>query len=254
MKQPALIASEHPVASSSLENLWWRVVVGARYFGARFAGQSHYARTCNVCGYQGMFGPAGGGLRMDAKCPRCNSAERHRLFKLWLDRNADTLRDADVLHFAPEKSLAKLIRPLARTYRTADIAPGRADLVLNIEQIDLPANSVDGIVCFHVLEHVNDAKALAELYRVLRPGGACLIMTPVVEGWVHTYENSGISSPEDRTLHFGQHDHVRYYGADIRARIGAAGFSLSEFTAEGPDIVRYALLPGEKVFVATKPA
>jgi SAM-dependent methyltransferase len=240
------------VATSSLESLWWRILVGARYFGARFARQSHHPRSCNVCGYQGLFGPAGGGLRMDAKCPRCNSAERHRLFKLWLDRNGERLQAAEVLHFAPEKGLSALIRPLARSYRTADIVVDRADLVLDIERIDLPDASVDVIVCSHVLEHVNDAKALAEQYRVLRPGGLCLIMTPVVEGWARTYENPALLKPDERTLHFGQHDHVRYYGADIRARIAAAGFALQEFTAEAPDMVRYALLPGEKVFIATK--
>jgi SAM-dependent methyltransferase len=240
------------VAVSSLETLWWRMIVGARYFGARLARQSHHPRICNVCGYQGLFGPAGGGLRMDAKCPRCNSAERHRLFKLWLDGNRERLKAAEVLHFAPEKGLSALIRPLARSYRTADILPGRADLVLDIERIGLPDASVDVIVCSHVLEHVDDAKALVEQYRVLRPGGLCLIMTPVVEGWTRTYENPDLHKPHERTLHFGQHDHVRYYGADIRTRIAGAGFALQEFTAEGPDIVRYALLPGEKVFIAAK--
>jgi len=242
------------VTTHSLETLWWRVVVAARYFAARFVQQSHYPRICNICGYHGLFGPAGGGLRVDAKCPHCNSVERHRLFKLWLDGNSERLRAAEVLHFAPEKGLSALIRPIARSYRTADILPGRADLVLNIERICLPDASVDVIVCSHVLEHVDDAMALAEQYRILRPGGLCLIMTPVVEGWSRTYENPALRSPGERTLHFGQHDHVRYYGADIRARIAAAGLALEEFTAEGPDIVRYALLPGEKVFIAIKKA
>ena len=226
--------------------------MAARYFGARFTRHSHYARFCNVCGYEGLFGPAGGGLRMDAKCPRCNSAERHRLFKFWLDGNRNRMANADILHFAPEKGLAYLIRPIARSYRTADIMPGRADLVLDIEKIALPANSADVVVCSHVLEHVDDRKAVAELYRILRPGGLCLIMAPVIEGWHDTYENPAVQDPEDRTLHFGQHDHVRYYGADIRTRIESAGFALSEYTAEGPNVVRNALLPGDKVFVAEK--
>jgi hypothetical protein len=52
--------------------------------------------------------------------------------------------------------------------------------------------------------------------------------------------------------HYGQSDHVRYYGADVRDRIRAAGFKLSEFTAEGEDVLTYGLQRGEKVFVATK--
>ena len=63
-----------------------------------------------------------------------------------------------------------LIKLLAKTYRTADIKPGRADMVLNIEAVDLLDRSFDCIVCSHVLEHVNDRKALAEMFRLLRPG------------------------------------------------------------------------------------
>ena len=51
-------------------------------------------------------------------------------------------------------------------------------------------------------------------------------------------------------MHFGQEDHVRYYGADFRQRISAGGFKLiNEFTSEGEDVLRYGLLRGEKTFV-----
>ncbi len=46
---------------------------------------------------------------------------------------------------------------------------------------------------------------------------------------------------------------MRYYGADIRDRIRAAGFELDEFTAEGEDVLVYGLQRGEKVFIAIKP-
>jgi hypothetical protein len=62
-----------------------------------------------------------------------------------------------------------------------------------------------------------------------------------------------VISPEDKKRHYGQADHVRYYGADVRIRIKAAGFALEEFTAEGPDVLTYALQRGEKVFIAKKP-
>lgn len=53
-------------------------------------------------------------------------------------------------------------------YRTGDAA-----------DIDLPADSVDGVWCERVLQHVDDADAvIAELIRVTRPGGrVCLIDT-----------------------------------------------------------------------------
>ena len=139
-------------------------------------------------------------------------------------------------------------------YQSADIAPGRADLVLDIEKIALPDASYDCVVCSHVLEHVDDKKALREIYRVLKPGGVALIMLPVIEGWASTYENPNVTTPEERKRHYGQSDHIRYYGADVRSRIAAAGFGLEEFTAQGEDVLTYALQRGEKVFIATKPA
>jgi len=213
-----------------------------------------FPRRCNVCGYSGRFHAAGRPRRIDARCPKCGSAERYRLLALWLDRQGGSLRDARVLHFAPEQGLTALLKPRVKDYRSADISPGRADLVLNIEAIAEPDSSYDCIVCSHVLEHVDDGKALKEIFRVLKPGGLALIMAPVIEGWRNTYENPKVVTPEDRKRHYGQSDHLRYYGADIRERIRQTGFALEEFTAEGEDVLTYALQRGEKVFVAHRPS
>jgi ubiquinone/menaquinone biosynthesis C-methylase UbiE len=113
--------------------------------------------------------------------------------------------------------------------------------------------SLDCVVCSHVLEHVDDNKALKEIYRVLKPGGVALIMLPIIEGWHQTYENAEVTTPKARQLHYGQSDHLRYYGADVRDRIRAAGFVLDEFTAEGPTVPTYALQRGEKLFIARRP-
>jgi hypothetical protein len=48
------------------------------------------------------------------------------------------------------------------------------------------------------------------------PQGVALLMTPVIEGWDYTYENSTVVTPLDRRVHFGQEDQVRYCGADLR--------------------------------------
>jgi SAM-dependent methyltransferase len=119
--------------------------------------------------------------------------------------------------------------------------------------MEVENNAFDLIICSHVLEHVDDRKALREMLRVLRPGGIALLMTPVVEGWSETYENPNVDFPKDRVLHFGQDDHVRYFGADIRDRIKSAGFELEEFTAVEPDVSRYSLIRGENLFIARKP-
>ena len=77
--------------------------------------------------------------------------------------------------------------------------------------------------------------------------------TPICEGWAETYENPEVSTREDRIVHFGQGDHVRLYGRDLRTRIRAAGFELTEFTAVEPDVLTYGLMRGETLFIAEKP-
>jgi len=81
-----------------------------------------------------------------------------------------------------------------------------------------------------------------------------IIMVPIVEAWKQSYENDEVSTSRERDLHFGQFDHVRYYGADLRERIKAAGFELEEFTASPSDCVSFGLMRGETVFLASRPA
>jgi SAM-dependent methyltransferase len=209
-------------------------------------------RECNICGHEGKFWPFGNPPRRGAICAKCGAMERHRLMALWMDGNASTIDGVRILHFAPEIAVTRMLRGRSN-YRSADLKPGAADSVLNIEKIDLPSESIDVVVCSHVLEHVDDKAALAEIHRVLAPGGKALLMFPVVEGWENTYENSLHTSPADREMYFGQSDHVRMFGRDVRDRIENAGFSLTEFTAEEPSVSRYGLIRGEKLFIAAKP-
>lgn len=213
-----------------------------------------YPRQCNICSYQGSFPAFGYPPRFDAYCPNCGSLERHRLFGLWLARNPHAVAGKDILHFAPESVVTPLVKPQAKTYRTADLDPRYADLVLNIEAIDLPDESVDLIICNHVLEHVHTDRTLSELKRILRKGGVLLLMFPIIEGWDETYRNPAIQSPREREVHFGQADHIQYYGKDVRDNIAKAGLELTEFTAIEPDVTKHGLTAGEKVFIARCPA
>jgi SAM-dependent methyltransferase len=208
---------------------------------------------CPVCGFRGKFRGFGVPVRTAARCPACSSLERHRLFALAVERGAIVFEGKDVLNFTADAAVGRLAKN-ARNYRTSNWPDARgADFAFDIESIDLPDVSYDIVVCSHVLEHVDDRKALRELYRILRPGGQLIFMVPLIEGWAETYENPEIRSEAERELHFGQFDHVRYYGADIRQRVADAGFSLSEFTSEPMDSIKYSLQRGEKVFIASKP-
>lgn len=208
-------------------------------------------RACPICNYLGLFQPFGWSIRPEAQCPSCGSLERHRLFKLWLDQDNYIVKGKRVLHFAPD-ALSQLLRPSASEYVTADI-DGTCDLTVNIEDMrEIPDGRFDVVVSAHVLEHVDDAAALKEMRRVLAPEGTALIMTPVIEGWSRTFEDAGITDPQERTLYFGQSDHSRLFGSDIRQRIADAGFIVSEFTAEGRAVSQHGLYPGEKLFICCR--
>ena len=147
----------------------------------------------------------------------------------------------------------KLLKDTYENYKTADLNRKDIDLKLNIEKIDLPDESQDIVIASHILEHVDDQKAAQEIWRILKKNGRLFAMVPIIEGWDETYENDKIQDNEGRTLHFGQFDHVRYYGKDFRSRILAGGFSsLREITAFGKDVIDYGLVRGEKIFIFAK--
>ncbi len=58
------------------------------------------------------------------------------------------------------------------------------DVTGDIQALTLPSDSVDGIVCTEVLEHVPDPfAAVAELHCVLKPGGLLLVTSPFAWPW-----------------------------------------------------------------------
>lgn len=212
-------------------------------------------RKCPICGYSGWFGTFGRPPRIDAQCKKCNSLERHRLFFVAYEKgafNSNGSLNQPIIHFSPETPLERVLRGRYKEYRTSNLR-GDADLKLNLEEIDIGESSIGTVIVNHVLEHVDDKRALKEIYRILKVGGKLVASVPIIEGWAETYENVNISSRQDRELHFGQSDHLRYFGRDFRDRVQSAGFKPGhEITAFGDEIVEYGLIPGEKIFVFEK--
>ena len=161
------------------------------------------------------------------QCPRCGSYERVRALWLFL-RDQTNLSEGShrVLHFAPEPSIAAVIGALPGVdYVSADIAPGVAMEVVDITAIPPALGSFDIVICSHVLEHVaEDRQAMAEVFRVLNPGGTAYFMQPVDFERAKTYEDPAIVAPEERLRAFGQFNHVRVYGRDIRERLERCRF------------------------------
>ena len=133
----------------------------------RIFGLGEPIKSCPCCGYSGRFDTMGQPPRYGARCPKCHSLERHRLIFL-ANLEMKFFNSKDVLHFAPEKALSRIIRKSAKRYLSGDISPERADCILNIEKLEQPDQSWDVVICSHVLEHVNDKLALFELHRIFK--------------------------------------------------------------------------------------
>ena len=212
---------------------------------------------CPICEFRGVFENFGTPPRLNALCPNCGSLERHRLFFLsFLSNHKPKVPfiKARILHFAAEPILELVLRRMFGTdYQTADLLV-EADLKIDIEKIQLESNSFSTIICMHVLEHVDDKKALAEMFRVLSPNSILILAFPIIEGWASTYENVEIETDEERLIHFGQADHIRFYGRDVRSRIENQGFIiLEEFTGSPEMCVKYGLQRGEVLLLCHKP-
>lgn len=200
---------------------------------------------CPFCGWKGpSFLPNGVEVRRNARCPRCDSLERHRLYYLYLGSIIPKDRLINVLHFAPEKILTNLFKSFPNiTYLSADIVPGKAMITADITQTTFEDNAFDLIFCSHVLEHVpDDHKAMTELHRILNPTGFAILQVPIKTHFNgreinKTYEDFTITDPKEREKAFGQHDHVRVYGLDFKNRLEKANFAVT--------LVKYADQLGE---------
>ena len=223
------------------------------------------SNTCNIFGKTGEFLPMK--TRTEAFCPVCASGERHRLLAHYLEHATRILEDEiDVLHFSANRGLEKSLRAQPKlNYVTADLY-GPADLRIDLTDVDQPDASWDVLICYHVLEHItDDAKAMAEMFRILRPGGLAILQVPLEPGRNDTYEDPSIVGPEARLEHYGESTHVRLFGVeDFARRLEAAGFeveavdylaTLDKATIDRHRLTGRFLTPrDESIWIARKPA
>jgi SAM-dependent methyltransferase len=100
-------------------------------------------------------------------------------------------------------------------YRTSDWEASphegarRADVIGSADTLPLPDAELDAVLCTQVLEHVPEpAPVLAELHRILRPGGRLYLTVPLV--W---------------ELHELPHDYYRYTQPALEHLLAGAGFT-----------------------------
>jgi len=179
-------------------------------------------------------------------CPLCTVSDRDRLYALYFEQLIAAKKPPShgrFLEFAPIGPLTAKLKSLFKgwEYRTADLMMAGVD-----DQVDIcdmravyPDASVDLFLCSHVLEHVpDDQMALAELFRILKPGGSGILMVPIHLDLRVSREGGAELSTAERWQQFAQDDHLRLHSKpDWQQRISTAGFTLSELPAStfGPE-------------------
>lgn len=188
---------------------------------------------CPVCAHAfSKFLPYGRlNPRENALCPSCLSLERHRLMHLFLKNETKFYEGHPrVLHIAPEYCFIDRFETyLGDNYVTADIESPLAKVKMDLHNIPFEDNSFDVVFCNHVLEHVSDdVRCMQEIRRVLKTDGFALCQSPQRYDLETTYEDSNITDPRQREIHFLQDDHLRIYGRDFGVQLEKSGFTVNK--------------------------
>lgn len=171
-------------------------------------------------------------------CMYCGSMDRERHLFMFFDELKvwEQLKNASILHFAPERCLSKKIKTMASgQYIMADLYPNNT----NIQKIDVcnipyNDNTFDFIICNHVLEHVKDYNhGIREIFRVLKHSGTAILQTPYSTLFDHHFWEESINTDELRAFFYGEVNHLRLFSrAQLFTEIEEAGFILKTIKSE----------------------
>jgi SAM-dependent methyltransferase len=213
-----------------------------------FRGEKYH---CNICN-RGLkrFIPVHDG---DKLCPRCGSLARNRrLYEVI--QNGYLKKNNTVLDFSPSRNLYRVLKENENIKYISTDFSGEflSDRHYDINNIGLPDKCIDLIICYHILEHIdNDGRAMTELCRVLKNDGTCIIQTPFKEGDIN--EDPLIQSSEERLKHFGQTDHVRIYSVNgLKNRLSLSGFKVDVREFIEPANNKFGFKEKEYILVAQK--
>src|SRR6185369_5676509 len=112
-----------------------------------------------------------------------------------------------------------LLEERTKRYIAVDMTPSAlVDVVARGEALPLRDGQIDVVICTQVLEYIHDPQmAIAELYRVLKPGGVLLLTVPAI-------------FPRD-----ADHDCWRFMPESLRYLL--RHFSKVEIEAEGSSVI-----------------
>ncbi len=136
-------------------------------------------------------------------------------------RRPELLRGKRILHIAPEADLKAWILERKQEWNIEyESLNGFGDgetYQRDIGSMSLPPDSYDLVICHRVLEHiVDDTRAIAEIYKVMRPGAIFNVSVPQS---MHLEQTKEWVVPD-----YTHALHIRQYGRDFTERLRAGGF------------------------------
>ncbi len=164
--------------------------------------------VCNICGAPLATFYAFYADRPN-RCGKCHGMERHRIFQWAYDcfiHREFRFDNKEVLACTPGEAELKFMLQPARRVVSFDVRPvAWFDLQMDIHDMQpITDNSFDAFMAMAVLQHVrDDARAIDEIHRVLRPGGRLFIQSSnIMNGRTRPVENL--------TTHYSQEELEKY--------------------------------------------
>ncbi|GLU46699.1 methyltransferase [Nocardiopsis ansamitocini] len=133
-------------------------------------------------------------------------------------------RGADVVAFDQNENDLADVATMFTAMRSEGEAPGGAEAeTVKGDALDMPFDdaSFDRVVAAEIMEHIpHDTAAMAELYRVLKPGGIAAVTVP---SWLPERICWALSEE----YHTNEGGHIRIYTrAELEAKLKATGFEI----------------------------
>lgn len=219
---------------------------------------------CPICGFEGEPGPVSrqSGARETMECPECGGTSRHRavmqaVFQAtpdlaihWRRSDGHMCRGDLSFYQVGEDMLTKHLRDQTGLFVVSELTERAGVVMQDLEALTFADASFDVAICSDVLEHVRlYDKALSELARVLKPGGALILTVPLAWGPYHE-QFCGIWDREDPTtdewvvdppVHADPLDPAgcrvyRYYAIpQLTKKLNAVGFDVELTPADIPE-------------------
>lgn len=185
------------------------------------------AIPCNICGGTQFKAGPNGRLSTTQKhpvCVNCGALERHRAYRDIFNKiRSPALKDYSCLSFNRDRSIA------GGWFKSIMVTESGSRDALDIEDLSLANESVDVVVCNHVLGGVRDyVKAFKELVRVTSRKGFAFISF----GNPHHRQKTddwGFADPK-------RHGLYRSFGADIEGKLRSIipGVGIARLVGQDP--------------------